>query len=43
MELLDAVGLVDWAKHRPDQLSGGQQQRVAVARALATSPKHDPG
>jgi putative ABC transport system ATP-binding protein len=38
MELLDAVGLVDWAKHRPDQLSGGQQQRVAVARALATSP-----
>ena len=38
MELLDAVGLVDWAEHRPDQMSGGQQQRVAVARALASDP-----
>ncbi|MBC8334461.1 MAG: ABC transporter ATP-binding protein [Anaerolineales bacterium] len=38
MELLDAVGLVDWAEHRPDQMSGGQQQRVAVARALASEP-----
>jgi putative ABC transport system ATP-binding protein len=39
MELLNAVGLMDRAHHRPDQLSGGEQQRVAVARALATSPK----
>jgi putative ABC transport system ATP-binding protein len=38
MELLEAVGLVDRAHHRPDQLSGGEQQRVAVARALATNP-----
>jgi putative ABC transport system ATP-binding protein len=36
--MLQAVGLVDRAHHRPDQLSGGQQQRVAVARALAIRP-----
>jgi putative ABC transport system ATP-binding protein len=37
-ELLEAVGLSDRARHRPDQMSGGEQQRVAVARALATRP-----
>jgi len=37
-KMLEAVGLVDRAHHRPDQLSGGQQQRVAVARALAINP-----
>lgn len=37
-EMLDAVGLADRAKHRPDQMSGGEQQRVAIARALAPDP-----
>ncbi len=39
IELLEAVGMTDYAHHRPDQLSGGQQQRIAVARALATHPQ----
>lgn len=38
-ELLDRVGLADFANHYPTQLSGGQQQRVAIARALAMEPK----
>lgn len=38
MELLEAVGLSERAKHRPGQLSGGEQQRVAVARALSNNP-----
>jgi putative ABC transport system ATP-binding protein len=37
-ELLEAVGLADRARHRPDQMSGGEQQRVAIARALAPHP-----
>ena len=37
-ELLEAVGISDRARHRPDQMSGGEQQRVAIARALATQP-----
>jgi len=37
-ELLEAVGLSERARHRPDQMSGGEQQRVAVARALAANP-----
>jgi NitT/TauT family transport system ATP-binding protein len=38
LELLELVGLVDFAGHRPSQLSGGMQQRVAIARALARRP-----
>ncbi len=39
MELLEQVGLQEWAGHYPAQLSGGQQQRIAIARALAMKPK----
>ncbi|MCB1472543.1 MAG: ABC transporter ATP-binding protein [Rhodobiaceae bacterium] len=38
LELLEALGMGDQARKRPDQLSGGQRQRVAVARALANDP-----
>ena len=37
-ELLDYVGLVQRAGHRPSELSGGEMQRVAIARALANRP-----
>ncbi len=37
-QLLDLVGLGEWANHFPSQLSGGQQQRVSIARALANQP-----
>jgi lipoprotein-releasing system ATP-binding protein len=39
MALLDRVGLLPRAGHRPARLSGGEQQRVAIARALANDPK----
>ena len=35
---LQAMGLEDRARHRPDQLSGGQHQRVAIARAIIMEP-----
>lgn len=38
LKLLDAVGLKDFASHKPNNLSGGQQQRVAIARALVSDP-----
>ncbi len=38
-EMLERVGLRNWAEHLPRELSGGQQQRVAIARALISKPK----
>jgi polar amino acid transport system ATP-binding protein len=39
IELLERVGLSEYAKHYPSKLSGGQQQRVAIARAMAMNPE----
>jgi putative ABC transport system ATP-binding protein len=38
-EVLELLGLMHRAKHRPPQLSGGQQQKVAIARACVAEPR----
>ena len=38
-DVLDLVGLAQYAQRRPAQLSGGQQQRVALARTVVIEPK----
>ncbi|HEY9880999.1 MAG TPA: ABC transporter ATP-binding protein [Leptolyngbyaceae cyanobacterium] len=38
-EILEIVGLSQFAERKPTMLSGGQQQRVALARALVTRPQ----
>lgn len=37
-ELLELVGLADFARHRPREISGGMAQRTSLARALARNP-----
>ena len=38
-EMLDKVGLGNYAESLPNRISGGQQQRVAIARALVNKPR----
>lgn len=38
-EMLEIVGLTNFAQRKPANLSGGQQQRAALARALVTRPQ----
>jgi phosphonate transport system ATP-binding protein len=38
-ELLDSVGLGEFATRRADALSGGQRQRVGIARAIMQDPE----
>lgn len=39
LHLLEEVGLMARASHKPSQLSGGERQRVAIARALVHQPQ----
>jgi putative ABC transport system ATP-binding protein len=36
--LLERLGILDRASHRPGELSGGEAQRAALARALVNEP-----
>ena len=38
LELLERVGMAEYANRLPHELSGGQRQRVNIARALFTRP-----
>ncbi len=39
LNMLEKVGMADFADRHPASLSGGQKQRAAIARALAMRPK----
>ncbi len=36
--LIEKMGLLSRANHRPQELSGGEQQRIGIARAIANEP-----
>ena len=38
LAVMEQVGIVSHAEHKPSELPGGQQQRVGIARALITKP-----
>lgn len=39
MDILDKLGIADFAMRNVDELSGGERQKVAIARALSQNPK----
>lgn len=38
LEIMEILGIEQFAHRRPHELSGGQQQRVSIARAVAAEP-----
>lgn len=39
LELMDELGIKEYADKKPNDMSGGQQQRVAAARAIVNNPE----
>lgn len=37
-EILNIVGMANWADYHPSELSSGQQQKISLARAIALDP-----